>query len=603
MPTKTHYLNGDNYQLRQVIFAATPKAVEQTRNIAQKFKGASEHQTAKNIFDFLKTQITYQADTGHQKVKLPSALLRERVGDCKSYSLFTAAILTNLGIGWKYVLTSYRDDPTPTHIYVITDSGIIIDAVWGQFDSEKPANHKFYHKPDMRISTITGLNGSAKTPESKIKPMGSINSVAMNDKGTLMKINGKPQSNSLNSFVEIGASQQRAYDWFKEAKGREPKLGEKAEWTTKNVALAPARELVLQVIKANGGGIASMINQLVFATTRKFLAIPDAEKKAVAMDIEAKRIQLGSPILTPAQRDQYLSVKVSAPTSGGGVIIPSSTTATSPTSEAEIKSNFEKAFGVGTYDAYLKYFAYKTQMEDALVLKYSIPPTSPTARKQFAEMQNTWFWRGGDPFDIIDAVKEGATKSPKGKDFNYVIRKAVAGDLKFKDIGLLVRGISSVLLGEKFSLGDSGTYTLGQGISGEPVTSTATIMAYAKEIIGIIMSLMGLFAMFKGLFGKDKEDENDLFYYLTNGWITKEQADTIGNVPVLETKVVKDLNGANVTIVKPDPEWLQKYQQGGGGGGMDFAGFGGFIVPLLVGGAVIMALNTSKKGTVKGKKL
>jgi hypothetical protein len=128
-------------------------------------------------------------------------------------------------------------------------------------------------------------------------------------------------------------------------------------------------------------------------------------------------------------------------------------------------------------------------------------------------------------------------------------------------------------------------------------------MAYAKEIIGIIMSLMGLFAMFKGLFGKDKEDENDLFYYLTNGWMTKEQADAIGNVPVLETKVVKDLNGIDVTIVKPEPEWLKKYQQGGGGGGMDFAGFGGFILPLLVGGAVIMALNTSKKGIIKGKKL
>jgi hypothetical protein len=85
--------------------------------------------------------------------------------------------------------------------------------------------------------------------------------------------------------------------------------------------------------------------------------------------------------------------------------------------------------------------------------------------------------------------------------------------------------------------------------------------------------------------------------------MTKEQADAIGNVPVLETKVVKDLNGIDVTIVKPDPEWLKKYQQGGGGGGMDFAGFGGFILPLLVGGAVIMALNTSKKGIIKGKKL
>lgn len=146
MPTKTHYIDGDNYQLRQVIFSATPKAIQQTKQIAFKFKGASEMQTCKNIFDFLKNQITYKADGGHQKVKLPSAFLRERIGDCKSYSIFTYAILYNLGIGCKYVLTSYRDDPTPTHIYVQTDSGIIIDAVWGVFNSEKKANHKFYQR-------------------------------------------------------------------------------------------------------------------------------------------------------------------------------------------------------------------------------------------------------------------------------------------------------------------------------------------------------------------------------------------------------------------------------------------------------------------------
>jgi hypothetical protein len=87
MSTKTHYIDGDNYQLRQIIFANTPKAIQQCKSIAPKFKGATEMDTCRNIFDFLKNDIKYVADGSHQKVKLPSALLRERVGDCKSYSL------------------------------------------------------------------------------------------------------------------------------------------------------------------------------------------------------------------------------------------------------------------------------------------------------------------------------------------------------------------------------------------------------------------------------------------------------------------------------------------------------------------------------------
>lgn len=135
--------NGDNYQLRQAIFNATPKAIAQTKGIANKFRGKTELETCKNIFDFLKYKIRYVADGHHQKIKLPSALLREKVGDCKSYSVFTASILVNLGISCKYVLTSYRQDPTPTHIYVQTESGIIIDAVYGIFNKEKPSAHRF----------------------------------------------------------------------------------------------------------------------------------------------------------------------------------------------------------------------------------------------------------------------------------------------------------------------------------------------------------------------------------------------------------------------------------------------------------------------------
>jgi hypothetical protein len=139
--------NGTNQQLQRAIEAAVPAAVMQTKELSKKFKGLTDRQTALNIFNFLKTQIQYKADGNHQKVKLPSALLRTRVGDCKSYALFTAAILTNLKIPYRFTYASYTTgNKEPEHIYVTTDSGFIIDAVWHKFNSEKRAAHKFNRK-------------------------------------------------------------------------------------------------------------------------------------------------------------------------------------------------------------------------------------------------------------------------------------------------------------------------------------------------------------------------------------------------------------------------------------------------------------------------
>jgi len=116
----------------------------------------TEAETCKKIFDYLKNQITYKADGAEQMVKLPSGLIRTRQGDCKSYSVFTSAILTNLGIPHKLVYASYDPgDSTPTHIYVVTNKGCIIDAVYGKFNAEKKASNKKYK--DMNISYIAGM--------------------------------------------------------------------------------------------------------------------------------------------------------------------------------------------------------------------------------------------------------------------------------------------------------------------------------------------------------------------------------------------------------------------------------------------------------------
>lgn len=144
-----------NQQLQRALEAALTGAVAQTKDIAPKFKGGTDSETCKKIFDYLKTQIRYDKDGFTQKIKFPSALMRERSGDCKSYALFTAAILKNLGIPFRWTYASYTPGvKVPGHVYITTDSGCIIDAVWGKFNSEKKPFNKFYKS--MNISYISG---------------------------------------------------------------------------------------------------------------------------------------------------------------------------------------------------------------------------------------------------------------------------------------------------------------------------------------------------------------------------------------------------------------------------------------------------------------
>jgi hypothetical protein len=149
--------NANNSELQRAIEAVIPVATKQAASIADRYKGKNEAETCKKIFDYLKNNINYKADGANQAVRLPSGLMRTLQGDCKSYSVFTSAILSNLGIPHKLVYASYDPkDPTPTHIYVMTNSGCIIDAVYGKFNAEKKPTYKKYK--NMNISYIAGMN-------------------------------------------------------------------------------------------------------------------------------------------------------------------------------------------------------------------------------------------------------------------------------------------------------------------------------------------------------------------------------------------------------------------------------------------------------------
>lgn len=159
-----HYEYALNQDIINTIHKNFLQGVEQCKNVAEKFRGNTTLDTAQNIWNFLKRKIKYQKDDEeNQDIRLPNRFVSDGTGDCKSYSLFTACILANLGLPVTFRYTSYSGSTTPTHVYVYTNDSdgnkIIIDGVYNRFNAEK----KFTHKKDyrMKVSSLSGVGESA----------------------------------------------------------------------------------------------------------------------------------------------------------------------------------------------------------------------------------------------------------------------------------------------------------------------------------------------------------------------------------------------------------------------------------------------------------
>lgn len=156
---EVRYPDGNTKDIIKTVLYADKKAAWYTSSFASTLRGRTLFETCKNIWQFVKTQIPYVLDPdGEQYIKSPGRLWKDKAGDCKSFSVFIASCLRNLGIPYGYRFTSYsKSDSTPTHVYVYVplDKGeIILDAVWsGPFNTQK----EFSHKQDHLMSKIAYL--------------------------------------------------------------------------------------------------------------------------------------------------------------------------------------------------------------------------------------------------------------------------------------------------------------------------------------------------------------------------------------------------------------------------------------------------------------
>lgn len=255
----TYKMEADNADIRKAIVNAVPKATQQVKEMAASFSGANDQETCKKIFDFLKNQINYKADGADQIIRYPSALLKTKTGDCKSYSLLTAAILNNLEIPCRFVLQSFNDDPTPSHIYVETLSGVKCDAVWGRFNSEKPSTFKYYIPMNVKyMSGISGIGCTSNCSCNATNPIGSVkigltaeNKADCDKKHPVLKTwfgdTNRASRVACYAAKEVKEKTQQAKNWVDSL-------------NLKKYFGSPARQITLGMYSINIDGLASNLN-------------------------------------------------------------------------------------------------------------------------------------------------------------------------------------------------------------------------------------------------------------------------------------------------------------------------------------------------------
>ena len=217
------------------------------KKIAYLFKGSSDLETCRNVWDFLRYEVPYKIESGDsQKVKtLPRFLSDSKpsvngdpVGnDCKMYAVFTNVVLNTLGIPSEYRFVSYKGKQ-PTHTYAVVPSmNLVIDAVLPNFDAEKP----FKTKKDMALYKMSGV--AEEEASRKYLDLSSPNS-------TIGAFNFKKIVKQSTSFV-------------KKAVNSIPKVAGKVVQGMKTVSLSIPRNAFLGLVALNVKGFATSLKQAI----------------------------------------------------------------------------------------------------------------------------------------------------------------------------------------------------------------------------------------------------------------------------------------------------------------------------------------------------
>ena len=153
--------NHDNYE-------------SQYDKISEMFIDDNEVETAKNVFEFLKSNVPYYVEPiEKQTLRSPSAIISIKEGaDCKSYASFINGIMSSLNrkgifkVPLAYRFASYRyDTREPQHVFAVlypnTKNEVWIDPVLNKFDQRKEPVFIKDKKIKMALIAMSGTTNQS----------------------------------------------------------------------------------------------------------------------------------------------------------------------------------------------------------------------------------------------------------------------------------------------------------------------------------------------------------------------------------------------------------------------------------------------------------
>jgi hypothetical protein len=165
--------------------------------ISELFVGESELETARNIFNFLKSNVPYFIESNKtQTLRSPSAILALKQGaDCKSFSLAANGILSSLNrkgilqVPLAYRFAGYKNNTRePQHVFAVmypgTKKEIWIDPVLARFNEKRQPS--FYKDKKIKMALIA-LSGVGYTASDKRAEMEAYRDKLVRDRDRLLQ--------------------------------------------------------------------------------------------------------------------------------------------------------------------------------------------------------------------------------------------------------------------------------------------------------------------------------------------------------------------------------------------------------------------------------
>jgi len=146
----------DTRDIINALARALPAATKQAESL-NFIKSGNPVKDAERVARYVEKNIKYKKDgLQNQNIKLPSALLATKDGDCKSFALFIAAVLSSWGYVNGFRFAAYKGN-TPTHVYnfVLDNQNNLFtfDACLPDLKESKRATYV----EDMQVNYLAGV--------------------------------------------------------------------------------------------------------------------------------------------------------------------------------------------------------------------------------------------------------------------------------------------------------------------------------------------------------------------------------------------------------------------------------------------------------------